>query len=1093
MKWWAVPLLGASVAYAYPQLPQLGRRNGTYSSTTPSTALSASAQSTSKQTTFGNSTGLSSSVSTSASSAVTPSPVVSGTGDVDVVIVTATVSSTVYEFPTSKLGPIATLAPVIPTDHDMGHIGHLTPHPPNAGAVIHYAQESNPVTKVNLRTGSSAGIYAVVTPRWKVPSVVLDHSAMITSVEVSSMGNLIIIFQDLNSFDHIASSWDASQDIIFITFTLGCGDYDKNQRCYYQAGQLIFDINTLTVVAIGQARPIGDAAHDINVSWGTYGDHEVVYGSGPGESSPTDNPPSPTPAATEPPPAPTTTGKCAVPADTKYGLPTACLGPYFDQDLDDGLGYFNASDFSFADDLGDVDLEEDWDTPGMPLRRRGILFDKLKSTAGKAFDSAKNGVAKIQSSVTTTVKNAKKDVIKAGESIVKVTVKIVEVGKVAATVIKNAITGTPNIFEKDFDKLLLPRPAKECKETKRDCKPIDPDLKAVKSPWGDDAILLKSFGTPPKSTDLLPVGGKKQTTKLRGKFVNIYCVKCGLSGNLKTSGNITIENIKGITNGYVNADVDLTIGLGLGIFAQDILTKTFRNNLYDIPLSPFTLGFVTVGPILSIGTELQLTANVTGSMLARADVSLTRAKFTYDWNKGGKMLEKSFKPQFKPKFEAEGELTLSAQFGIPVGLEFALTTFNGCTRCKGSVGFETMPSVKAAAAIGVEASAGDNKTASIGLKAINNCTGISTSISVRNDVKAVFKGFGLIQKNWTLHETKDYILASYCIGNKTDGTGNAKLGLHERSLPEISYDYTKYDRRQISNTSTTTSSNTTNSTSVGLVDLTAYAVNELDDYGYTGSNILAIPYDLDDESFEGYWFSTLSVQDTDNEYILASCSDGNVYVQKNSTLNELPWYITCTALWAGYEDVVLSTPTGGVLHYYNNTMSKVGVSRLRTADDSALPGESVYVALAPFYYEDDDDSDDGPSLLAAVTNDDIFFPVVCTYKDSQSAKIYLITSDIDAGIEMLKSPDIEYSITNGEVDDCYLLSLGITDRTDGDWADWDDDAEEMYNTDELDLEFDDDVFDEEGNLIYNPDDYFEFEGEELDYSTLSWLEDDIDY
>jgi hypothetical protein len=40
---------------------------------------------------------------------------------------------------------------------------------------------------------------------------------------------------------------------------------------------------------------------------------------------------------------------------------------------------------------------------------------------------------------------------------------------------------------------------------------------------------------------------------------------------------------------------------------------------------------------------------------------------------------------------------------------------------------------------------------------------------------------------------------------------------------------------------------------------------------------------------------------------------------------------------------VVSTPNGALLHYYNNTMSKVGVSRLRTAPADEIPETSSYV------------------------------------------------------------------------------------------------------------------------------------------------------
>lgn len=105
------------------------------------------------------------------------------------------------------------------------------------------------------------------------------------------------------------------------------------------------------------------------------------------------------------------------------------------------------------------------------------------------------------------------------------------------------------------------------------------------------------------------------------------------------------------------------------------------------------------------------------------------------------------------------------QFGVPLALEFGITTFNGCERCKGTIGIEDMPSIKIAAAISAYVSYNNaSKGIEAGLTPLNGCKGISTTLSARNDVNAVAKGFGFIQKNWTIYETKDYVLASYCIG-----------------------------------------------------------------------------------------------------------------------------------------------------------------------------------------------------------------------------------------------------------------------------------------------------------------------------------------
>lgn len=130
-----------------------------------------------------------------------------------------------------------------------------------------------------------------------------------------------------------------------------------------------------------------------------------------------------------------------------------------------------------------------------------------------------------------------------------------------------------------------------------------------------------------------------------------------------------------------------------------------------------------------------------------------------------------------------------------------------------------------------------------------------------------------------------------------------------------------------------------------LLDLTEYVRSNLTDIGYPGPDIAAVPYDLADDYLDGYEFTSLVLRDSNGSYSLKACSDDNLYIQQLDTVSDadLGPFTQCNTLWQRYEDIVLSTPNGGILHYYNNTMAKVGVSRLRTADQNYIPNTSVYV------------------------------------------------------------------------------------------------------------------------------------------------------
>ncbi|KAH8897555.1 hypothetical protein GQ53DRAFT_817851 [Thozetella sp. PMI_491] len=996
---------------------------------------------------------------------------------------TATSSGDDYDFPYGKVGPLATLTPAVPHDHDWNDIDHLSPHDVGTGAPLHYSTPSEQ---------GAGGIYAVAIPRWSLPSIVLDHSGFILSIQVDQSGHLVVTFNDKDAFNHSSTVW-AAQELVFVTYTENCGDYNLGQRCYFHATEVIFFADSLTARCVGQAMPLEDIVIDINVAWGNYGHQEINQG------APASTGASTTPSATANAAATTATGdynvypaptaRCVAPVDTKYGLPTACWGPEFDDDLDDGLGYPDLSSFSFSDIVKNIQID-----PAQLAKRD--LISLVKTGFNRATESTKQVVQNVHKTGTETMAKTKDKVVQTIDRGVQKAVAlkdtVVTNFQEAKKLATDILEGKPITYssEVDKEKLLLPRPKKECNEAKNDkekskklknaCKPkTESKAAAIESPWGDKALLLKTFGDPAEYKKQHPKGSKKQTKLASAGFLNFYCVDCGVTGILKAKGNVTIDLKNGITAGIIDGTMDLKASVNLGIFASYESKAKFEQNLYDVPLSPFTLGFIHVGPILSIGTSLEFGVNMTGSALAGVEATLVRANFTYDFKKGGDIQTSGFVPDWTPKFNASGSVRAWVDFGMPIGLEFGLSVGNGCDFCKGTIGIDTVPSIKAQAAFSYEAGYDPvTKNFTKGIKPVNNCSGISTTLSVRNDVNAKIKGFGYKNKA-VLHQTKDYIIASYCIGNKTDNTTSGRIGWlgpaeEKRSAllidgparDRLSYDFS---RRALTNTTSVnatsvnaTSGVATNGSTVHTYDLTGYVVSDDIDLGYDGHKYPVTPWLMED--FDGYWYSTVEVNTGSNggdKYILVSCNDGNIYVQKESALSQLPWYITCTALWSGYQDTVMSAPTGDILHYYNNTMDKVGVSRLRTADNQHLPDSSVWIMLAPFQYDDMDSS-----LLAATdASGNVFFPAVCTYKGNQTAHVFLVGEDIEGGLAMLKSSDVAYSITNGEVDDCYMLSLSVTQPDAGAWADLDVAFDAEYESDPVMLELNDSLWSAEDYLV----------------------------
>ncbi len=121
------------------------------------------------------------------------------------------------------------------------------------------------------------------------------------------------------------------------TFVDGCGpDHD---RCYFSVESLNTQAGNLIIVATGIVKDVEGLIDKGETEWGYWvprpgnplcslgnnssgGSNKTTNGNGTTTDTFGDD-----------------TIRCVAPADTVYGLPTACFGEYFDKDLDDSLGY----------------------------------------------------------------------------------------------------------------------------------------------------------------------------------------------------------------------------------------------------------------------------------------------------------------------------------------------------------------------------------------------------------------------------------------------------------------------------------------------------------------------------------------------------------------------------------------------------------------------------------------------------------------------------------------------------------------------------------------------------------------------------------
>jgi len=107
------------------------------------------------------------------------------------------------------------------------------------------------------------------------------------------------------------------------------------------------------------------------------------------------------------------------------------------------------------------------------------------------------------------------------------------------------------------------------------------------------------------------------------------------------------------------------------------------------------------------------------------------------------------------------------------------------------------------------------------------------------------------------------------------------------------------------------------------------------------------------------------------------------------------------------------------MHYYSDTMAKIGVSRLRMSDEDDVPATSVFVTIQP---SDEDNDASTPDILVAIDeSEDCYYPILCDIT-GQDSKVFLAKDPV-AGAQTLLDPNLMYSITGGTVEACAALTI----------------------------------------------------------------------
>jgi hypothetical protein len=389
---------------------------------------------------------------------------------------------------------------------------------------------------------------------------------------------------------------------------------------------------------------------------------------------------------------------------------------------------------------------------------------------------------------------------------------------------------------------------------------------------------------------------------------------------------------------------------------------------------------VTIGPQISIGTDVNFNAVVSCQLIAGAKFGFQNAKSVINFKDQSKSQSSGWTPHFEPILKASGNIELAADVGFPLGLSCGLTV-KGFSKV--SAGIVERLAIEAKAQF-----AATLKGTKEAITTTDGRQGIATPITFKNFLYAALDAFKT-KKQYDLMVPFSKVLDKGC--KKLSGTS---------SQPS---------RKQISNET--------------IVDVTGDV--DLSDANHTDI-VLPSLATTGYNSTDGTEF--ISLMDSTSSLSLTACSDGNLHYQPKADNETLADYSSSTLFQSIQMNVIADGP-GRILHYYINTMSKLGVFRLRVSDEEAIPIGSSYLSLNPS--DEDADFKSPDTFTSFDSNGNQFLPVVCVYTNATMLPKVFVVNNVTTGLDILQSPDLEFIVTSGLIDECHYLLI-IADL-DGDW------------------------------------------------------------
>ncbi|QPG96513.1 hypothetical protein C2857_004429 [Epichloe festucae Fl1] len=853
--------------------------------------------------------------------------------------------------------PTTTLSPNVHWSCDTKAVENIIPIQPGKGSELYYGVSgkaylltalhfSVEYIRLTAQDPSESGHFAFLTYHFTLPSVNVDHTDHVT-VQYRDNEGITASFTNQGAFNHARRSWSTRDGLILIAHVAGCGDYAKGERCYFNVTDLEFKDQELSIVARGDSKHPDEIVTTGETEWGWWDARKeklapVVSATASGNVSTwvsaiasgnasTWGSRLPTSSQVAAPMGETegdanlgrsTTGQlgCVAPPDIRNGLPTACVGPGFDQILDEKLGH------------GKLSIESERFLEGL-LKSRDSTGWNPTSSALSPIAEKMGRRSLMQRDIWSRIRNFFRAPIEAFYSSIA------------------SATSLEGGFDRDLS-FQYPDP----KSPNKAARTLTGTAVQTQSPWGA-AILLKTFGS--NATRTAPI------------HMSVYCVGCGVSGEAKVAGRAKWSLLKGLEEGHIELNTNLKFVLKIGIDGRAERREDFYTHLNTYGLPSLSYGIVTVGPFVTVGVRVGVSTSVRGNFLAGAEMGMQDSLVVMDLVDSSQNKQTGWTPYFKPIFEAAGEIDVSAELGIPIGLKCGFRV----SRWEKAVGVVEEPSIRGVA----------RATGSAGLNSSDGgfgrgCHGIMTEISWRNKIWVLKNAKGAPS-----YDTNDRAFVRKCISETVSSDDGGET----------------IDARNSS----------TRARPASHFHQSLEAPSRVNEPSQLTYSMATVPTELYDSAANTRLSRLVNPLGSTK---VISCANGNLYAVRNDS-SEGEY---CFGLWETTQrSEVVHDGVHRPMHYYSNTMSVLGVSRLRATDAGAVPRTSVAVAFFPLRRPGSQDL-----YVAVDASQEVYFPVACDFVDGSASKVFLARDPV-RGIETLQRKDAMHAVTGGEVAKCQLLAI----------------------------------------------------------------------